>query len=90
MIIKTKKRSKHQLPKYTSDTPAGSVLKVNLKNEVISKPFERVMINTKGTIHFDYSGEGCIVLMNLSNKDFVINDSERICKMVIDKHEKDE
>ena len=80
MIIKVINRSKHQLPEYPPDSPAGSDLRVNLKNEVISKPFERVMINSTGIIHFDYTGEGCVILMNLSNENFVINDSENMSK----------
>ncbi|MDO9340653.1 MAG: dUTP diphosphatase [Bacteroidales bacterium] len=48
------------------------------------------ILNSPGTIDADYRGEVCIVLINLSNKNFVIKDGERICQMVIAKHEKAE
>lgn len=43
--------------------------------------------NSPGTIDADYRGEVCIILINLSNESFVIKDGERICQMVIAKHE---
>lgn len=45
------------------------------------------VINTPGTIDADYRGEICVLLVNLSNEPFTINDGERICQMVIAKHE---
>lgn len=45
------------------------------------------VLNTPGTIDADYRGEIGVVLINLSNEDFVINDGERIAQMVIAKHE---
>jgi dUTP pyrophosphatase len=45
------------------------------------------VLNTPGTIDSDYRGEIGIILVNLSNKDFVIKNGERICQMVINKHE---
>jgi dUTP pyrophosphatase len=45
------------------------------------------VLNTPGTIDSDYRGEIRVILVNLSNKDFVINDGERVCQMVINKHE---
>jgi len=41
------------------------------------------VLNSPGTIDADYRGEICIVLVNLSNQDFVIEDGERIAQMVI-------
>ena len=35
----------------------------------------------------DYRGEICVILINLSQDDFVIKNGERICQMVISKHE---
>jgi dUTP pyrophosphatase len=46
------------------------------------------VLNSPGTIDADYREEVCIVLINLSEKDFVIKDGERICQMIIAKHEK--
>ena len=48
------------------------------------------ILNSPGTIDADYRGEVCIILVNLSDKSFVIEDGERICQMVISKHEKAE
>lgn len=48
------------------------------------------ILNSPGTIDADYRGEVCIILVNLSREDFVIKDGERICQMVISKHEKAE
>jgi dUTP pyrophosphatase len=45
------------------------------------------VLNTPGTIDADYRGEICVILVNLSQEEFVINDGERIAQMVIAKHE---
>lgn len=45
------------------------------------------VLNTPGTIDADYRGEIGVILVNLSNTDFVVEDGERICQMVIAKHE---
>lgn len=41
------------------------------------------VLNTPGTIDADYRGEVGVILINLSNEPFVINNGERICQMVI-------
>jgi len=45
------------------------------------------VLNTPGTIDADYRGEIGIILINLSNEDVTIENGERICQMVIAKHE---
>ncbi len=45
------------------------------------------VLNTPGTIDSDYRGEVGVILVNLSDTDFVVNDGDRICQMVIAKHE---
>ncbi|KOH43789.1 dUTP diphosphatase [Sunxiuqinia dokdonensis] len=45
------------------------------------------VLNSPGTIDADYRGEVKVILVNLSNEEFVINHGERICQMVIAKHE---
>ena len=45
------------------------------------------VLNTPGTIDSDYRGELKVLLVNLSNDDFVVNDGERIAQMVIAAHE---
>ena len=41
------------------------------------------VLNAPGTIDADYRGEVGVVLINLSQQDFIINDGERIAQMVI-------
>ena len=45
------------------------------------------VLNSPGTIDADYRGEIGVVLVNLSDDDFIITDGERIAQMVISKHE---
>ena len=45
------------------------------------------VLNSPGTIDADYRGEICAIVVNLSSDDFLIEDGERICQMVIAKHE---
>ena len=46
------------------------------------------IVNAPGTIDADYRGEIKVILANLSNEDFTINDGERICQMIVAKHER--
>ncbi len=45
------------------------------------------VLNSPGTIDADYRGEIKILLINLSNENFTINDGERIAQMIVAKHE---
>ena len=45
------------------------------------------VLNTPGTIDADYRGEIKVILVNLSNEPFTIEDGERVCQMVIARHE---
>lgn len=45
------------------------------------------VLNTPGTIDSDYRGELKVLLVNLSNDDFVVNAGERVAQMVIAQHE---
>lgn len=45
------------------------------------------VLNSPGTVDADYRGEVMVLLVNLSQKEFIINDGERIAQMVIAKHE---
>lgn len=45
------------------------------------------VLNSPGTIDADYRGEVCVILINLSQEPFVINDGERIAQLVIARHE---
>lgn len=45
------------------------------------------VLNSPGTIDADYRGEVGVILVNLSNEPFVIDDGERIAQLVVAKHE---
>ena len=45
------------------------------------------ILNSPGTIDADYRGEIGIILINLSGADVLIEDGERICQMIISRHE---
>jgi dUTP pyrophosphatase len=44
------------------------------------------VLNSPGTIDADYRGEICVILINLSENDFTINDGDRIAQMIIAQH----
>jgi dUTP pyrophosphatase len=46
------------------------------------------VLNAPGTVDADYRGEIGVILVNLSNENFTINDGERIAQLVIAKHER--
>ena len=48
------------------------------------------VLNSPGTIDADYRGEICVILINLSDQPFLLNDGERIAQMVIARHEQAE
>lgn len=48
------------------------------------------VLNSPGTIDADYRGEVKVILVNLSNEDFTVNDGERVAQMVIARHEQAE
>lgn len=45
------------------------------------------VLNSPGTIDADYRGEIGVLLVNLSNEEFLIEDGERIAQLVFAKHE---
>ena len=48
------------------------------------------VLNTPGTIDADYRGEVMVLLVNLSDQDFVVADGERVAQMVVARHEQGE
>lgn len=48
------------------------------------------LLNAPGTIDADYRGEIGVIVVNLSQEDFIIEDGERIAQMVIARYEKAE
>lgn len=68
------------------ELPAGFEAQIRPRSGMALKHGISVL-NTPGTIDSDYRGEIGIILINLSDKEFIVNDGERICQIVISKHE---
>jgi len=45
------------------------------------------ILNSPGTIDADYRGEIGVILINLSAEEFVVENGERICQMIVAAHE---
>lgn len=71
------------------ELPAGYEAQIRPRSGLALK-YGITVLNSPGTIDADYRGEICVILINLSNNEFIIKDGERICQMVIAKHEKAE
>ncbi|MFB0937412.1 MAG: dUTP diphosphatase [Urechidicola sp.] len=69
--------------------PIGTEAQVRPRSGLAAKKGVTVL-NSPGTIDADYRGEIGVILVNISNVDFVINDGERIAQLVIAKHERAE
>ena len=69
--------------------PAGYEAQVRPRSGLALKRGITVL-TSPGTIDADYRGEICIILINLSDEPFVINDGERIAQMVVARHEQAE
>lgn len=67
------------------ELPAGFEAQIRPRSGLAIKKGITVL-NSPGTIDADYRGEICVILINLSSEEFVINDGERICQMVIAAH----
>ena len=68
------------------ELPIGHEAQVRPRSGLAAKHGITVL-NTPGTIDADYRGEIKVILINLSNEDFEIQNGERIAQMVIAKHE---
>ncbi|KSA12761.1 dUTP diphosphatase [Maribacter dokdonensis] len=71
------------------ELPVGIEAQVRPRSGLAAKKGITVL-NAPGTIDADYRGEVGVILVNLSNEDFVIESGERIAQMVIAKHERAE
>ena len=69
--------------------PIGTEAQVRPRSGLAAKKGITVL-NSPGTVDADYRGEIGVILVNISNEDFVINDGERIAQLVIAKHERAE
>ena len=67
--------------------PVGFEAQVRPRSGLAAKKGITVL-NAPGTVDADYRGEIGVILVNLSNENFVINDGERIAQLVIAKHER--
>lgn len=67
------------------ELPAGYEAQIRPRSGLAVKHGISVL-NSPGTIDADYRGEIRVVLVNLSNDEFVINHGERICQMVVAQH----
>jgi dUTP pyrophosphatase len=68
------------------ELPIGYEAQVRPRSGLAAKKGITVL-NSPGTIDADYRGEIGVILVNLSNDDFTIEDGERIAQLVIAKHE---
>lgn len=66
--------------------PAGYEAQVRPRSGLAFKKGITVL-NSPGTIDADYRGEIGVILINLSNEDFIVEDGERIAQLIIAKHE---
>ncbi len=71
------------------ELPVGLEAQVRPRSGLAAKKGVTVL-NAPGTIDADYRGEIGVILVNLSNEDFTINNGERIAQLVIAKHERAE
>ena len=71
------------------ELPIGVEAQVRPRSGLAAKKGITVL-NAPGTIDADYRGEIGVILVNLSNEDFIIENGERIAQLVIAKHERAE
>ena len=71
------------------ELPIGYEAQVRPRSGLAAKKGITVL-NAPGTIDADYRGEIGVILVNLSNEDFVVNNGERIAQLVMAKHERAE
>lgn len=69
------------------ELPEGYEAQVRPRSGLAAKKGITVL-NSPGTIDADYRGEVKVILVNLSNETFVIEDGERIAQLVVAKHER--
>jgi dUTP pyrophosphatase len=71
------------------ELPIGYEAQVRPRSGLAAKKGVTVL-NSPGTVDADYRGEIGVILVNLSNEDFVIENGERIAQLIIAKHERAE
>ena len=71
------------------ELPIGYEAQVRPRSGLAAKKGISVL-NAPGTVDADYRGEIGVILVNLSNEDFTIENGERVAQLVIAKHERAE
>lgn len=71
------------------ELPIGYEAQVRPRSGLAAKKGITVL-NAPGTVDADYRGEIGVILVNLSNENFIIENGERIAQLVISKHERAE
>jgi dUTP pyrophosphatase len=71
------------------ELPVGYEAQVRPRSGLAVK-YGITVLNSPGTIDADYRGEVGVILINLSDADFTVNDGDRIAQMIISRHEKAE
>ncbi len=71
------------------ELPVGYEAQVRPRSGLAAKRGITVL-NAPGTVDADYRGEIGVILVNLSNEEFTIQNGERIAQLVIAKHERAE
>jgi dUTP pyrophosphatase len=69
------------------ELPAGYEAQIRSRSGLAAKKGIAVL-NSPGTIDADYRGEIKVILINLSNEDFTIENGERVAQMIVAKHER--
>jgi len=69
------------------ELPIGFEAQVRPRSGLAAKKGVTVL-NTPGTVDADYRGEIGVILVNLSNEDFIIENGERVAQLIIAKHER--
>ncbi len=62
--------------------PEDLEIQIRPRSGIASK-FKVSVLNTPGTIDSDYRGELKVILFNHSNKDFIVNNNDRIAQMIL-------
>ena len=77
-------------PKSSCLVPTGISVAFSEEYEIQIRPrsglaakYSISVLNTPGTIDSDYRGELKIILFNHGNKDFIVNNNDRIAQMVL-------
>lgn len=71
------------------ELPIGYEAQVRPRSGLAAKKGITVL-NAPGTVDADYRGEIGVILVNLSNEDFTIENGERVAQLIIAKHERAE